>query len=127
MMENPVAMVREKVVPIRTLGHFIDGSLVVGTSERWGDIFNPATGAVAGRVALASAEETRAAIHAARIALPSWAEIAPVQRARVFFRFKALLEKHTEELARMITLEHGKVLSDARGEIARGIEVVEFA
>src|SRR5262245_8152117 len=126
-MEKPLPMARDKVVPIRTVGHFIDGSPVAGSSDRWGDVFNPATGAVAARVAFASTDETRAAIHAARAALPTWAEVTPVQRARVFFRFKALLEKHAEELARLITLEHGKVLSDARGEVTRGIEVVEFA
>src|ERR1041384_114902 len=120
-MEKSQPAVRDKVVPIRTLGHFIEGAPVAGTSERWGEVFNPATGAVAARVALATVDETRAAIHAARGALPTWAEIAPVQRARVFFRFKALLEKHSEELARLITLEHGKVLSDAHGEITRGI------
>jgi malonate-semialdehyde dehydrogenase (acetylating)/methylmalonate-semialdehyde dehydrogenase len=127
MMEKPLASLREKVVPIRTLGHFVDGVAVAGTSERWGEIFNPATGAMAARVALASADEARAAVHRARMALPAWAEQTPLQRARVFFRFKALLEKHAEELARLITLEHGKVLSDARGEVTRGIEVVEFA
>jgi len=126
-MEKPLATAREKVVPIRALGHFVDGVTVPGTSERWGDVFNPATGAVTTRVALASADETRAAIHSARVALPAWSEVSPVQRARVLFRFKALLEKHAEELARLITQEHGKVLSDARGEITRGIEVVEFA
>ncbi len=100
---------------------------VSGESERWGDIFDPATGSVAARVALASADETSAAIHAARSALPAWAETPPLQRARVLFRFKALLEKHADELAKLITQEHGKVLSDARGEVTRGIEVVEFA
>src|SRR6185503_10849001 len=82
MTQTGSQMAREKVVPIRTLGHFIDGALVAGASDRFGEVFNPATGAVAARVALASAEETRAAIHAARAALPTWAEVAPVQRAR---------------------------------------------
>jgi malonate-semialdehyde dehydrogenase (acetylating)/methylmalonate-semialdehyde dehydrogenase len=126
-MEKPLPTARDKVVPLRTMGHFIDGSPVAGVSDRWGEVFNPATGAVAARVAFASAEETRAAIHAARAALPAWAAVTPPQRARVFFRFRALLEKHAEELARLITLEHGKVLSDARGEVTRGMEVVEFA
>jgi malonate-semialdehyde dehydrogenase (acetylating)/methylmalonate-semialdehyde dehydrogenase len=126
-MEKPLATAREKVVPLRALGHFVDGVPVAGTSDRWGDVFNPATGAVSTRVALATADETRAAIHAARTALPAWSEVSPVQRARVLFRFKSLLEKHAEELARVITQEHGKVLSDARGEITRGVEVVEFA
>jgi malonate-semialdehyde dehydrogenase (acetylating)/methylmalonate-semialdehyde dehydrogenase len=109
------------------LGHYINGAPVTGESERWADIFDPATGAVSGRLALANAEEATAAIHAARAALPAWAETPPLQRARVLFRFKALLEKHLDEIAKLITQEHGKVISDARGEMTRGIEVVEFA
>jgi malonate-semialdehyde dehydrogenase (acetylating)/methylmalonate-semialdehyde dehydrogenase len=87
-------------------------------------VFNPATGALRGTVAFASAEETRGAIAAAEQALPGWAATTPLQRARVMFRFKALLEAHADELVRLITTEHGKVLSDARGELTRGIEVV---
>jgi malonate-semialdehyde dehydrogenase (acetylating)/methylmalonate-semialdehyde dehydrogenase len=111
----------------RLLGHFIDGHPVAGEASVSGAVFNPATGEVSARVALASAEQTRAAIRAARIALTGWAEVTPLQRARVMFRFKALLEADAEALARLITREHGKVLSDARGEVTRGIEVVEFA
>ena len=112
---------------IRSLGHAVDGRAVAGESGNFGSVFNPATGAVVARVAFASAEETRSAIRAARAALPGWAETTPLQRARVLFRFKAVLEKHADELARLITREHGKVLSDALGEVTRGIEVVEFA
>jgi len=131
-MSTPTAAAGLDKLPLNrppgpSLGHFINGAVVAGASDRWGDLFDPATGAVAARVALASAEETRTAIHAARVALPAWAETPPLQRARVMFRFKALLEKHSEEIARLITREHGKVLSDARGELTRGIEVVEFA
>src|SRR5687767_8614285 len=115
----------DKTLPPRSLGHFINGVAVAGESERWGNIFNPSNGSVTGRVALASADETRAAIHAARSALPAWADVTPLQRARVLFRFKALLEKQADELAKLITHERGKVLSDARGEVTRGIEVVE--
>ncbi|MEP7245689.1 MAG: CoA-acylating methylmalonate-semialdehyde dehydrogenase [Gammaproteobacteria bacterium] len=111
----------------RTLGHYIGGRLMAGASTNSGPIFAPATGAIAARVAYASADDTRMAIHAARGAFPAWAETAPLQRARVMFRFKALLEKHADELARLITNEHGKVLSDALGEVTRGMEVVEFA
>src|SRR4029453_9614634 len=75
----------------------------------------------------ASQDETRAAILSAKRALPAWAETPPLQRARVMFRFKALLDEHIGELASIITSEHGKVLSDARGEVTRGLEVVEFA
>jgi len=110
-----------------TLGHFVAGRHVAGTSGRVGPVYNPATGALRGRVAFASAEEARAAIAAAEAALPGWASVTPLQRARVMFRFKALLESHMDELALMLTSEHGKVLSDARGEVVRGLEVVEFA
>jgi malonate-semialdehyde dehydrogenase (acetylating)/methylmalonate-semialdehyde dehydrogenase len=109
------------------LGHFVGGRHVAGVSGRDGAVYNPATGALRGHVAFASGEETRAAIAAAESALPGWAGTTPLQRARVMFRFKALLEEHADELALTLTSEHGKVLSDARGELTRGIEVVEFA
>ena len=112
---------------VSTLGHFVGGKLLAGSSGRSGSVFNPATGQVAAQVSFASAEETRAAIAAARAALPAWSETPPLQRARVMFRFKALLDEHIDELAGIITSEHGKVLSDARGEVTRGLEVVEFA
>ncbi|WP_184333719.1 CoA-acylating methylmalonate-semialdehyde dehydrogenase [Povalibacter uvarum] len=112
---------------MRAVGHFIGGKPVAGASGRTGPVYNPATGQVARQVSLASAEETRAAIRAARAALPGWAATAPLQRARILFRFKALLDAHIDELARIITSEHGKVFSDARGEVTRGLEVVEFA
>ncbi|HSW33847.1 MAG TPA: aldehyde dehydrogenase family protein, partial [Steroidobacteraceae bacterium] len=109
------------------LGHHVAGRHVAGTSGRNGPVFNPATGALRGHVAFASADETRAAVAAAEAALPGWAATTPLQRARVMFRFKALLEAHADELALLLTSEHGKVLSDARGELTRGMEVVEFA
>jgi len=109
------------------LGHFIGGKPAVGHSGRKGQVFNPATGELRGTVAFASAEETRSAIAAAAEALPAWAATTPLQRARVMFRFKALLEAHADEIVGLITAEHGKVLSDARGELTRGMEVVEFA
>ena len=110
-----------------TLGHYIGGAPHAGASGRSGQVFNPAAGRVSARVSFASTEETRAAIAAARAALPAWAATPPLQRARVMFRFKALLDAHVDELAAIITSEHGKVLSDARGEVTRGLEVVEFA
>jgi malonate-semialdehyde dehydrogenase (acetylating)/methylmalonate-semialdehyde dehydrogenase len=109
------------------LGHFVAGRHVAGTSARQGPVHDPATGALRGHVAFATAEETRTAIAAAEAALPGWLAVTPLQRARVMFRFKALLEEHADELALLLTSEHGKVLSDARGELTRGIEVVEFA
>jgi malonate-semialdehyde dehydrogenase (acetylating)/methylmalonate-semialdehyde dehydrogenase len=109
------------------LGHFVAGREVAGTSGRSGKVYDPATGAVRGDVAFASEAETQAAIAAAEAALPAWAATPPLQRARVMFRFKALLEENLDDLARLITVEHGKVFSDARGEVIRGMEVVEFA
>jgi malonate-semialdehyde dehydrogenase (acetylating)/methylmalonate-semialdehyde dehydrogenase len=107
--------------------HFIGGRSVVATSGRATDVFNPATGRVAGRVHLASPQDVDAAVTAAKAAFPAWAETAPLRRARILFKFKELLERHQDALAAAITREHGKVLSDARGEVTRGIEVVEFA
>ncbi|WP_291993888.1 CoA-acylating methylmalonate-semialdehyde dehydrogenase [Candidatus Accumulibacter sp. ACC003] len=112
---------------IRQLSHFINGHHVPGSGSRWGDVFNPATGQLTARVPLASADETARAITAAATALPGWADTPPLRRARVLFKFRELLERHLDELAAILTAEHGKVLADARGEIIRGMEVVEFA
>jgi len=109
------------------LGHHVGGQAVAGASGREGPVFNPAQGTLRGHVAFASAEETGSAIAAAQAAFPAWAATPPLRRARVMFRYKALLEQHADEIARLLTSEHGKVLSDARGEVTRGIEVVEFA
>jgi malonate-semialdehyde dehydrogenase (acetylating)/methylmalonate-semialdehyde dehydrogenase len=112
---------------INCLQHFINGRSVHDAGQRLGDVFNPASGAVTARVPLASAETTREAIAAAAAALPGWANTPPLRRARVLFKFRELLERHMDELAAIITAEHGKVLADAKGEIIRGMEVVEFA
>ncbi|APR97388.1 methylmalonate-semialdehyde dehydrogenase [Pandoraea thiooxydans] len=112
---------------IPVINHYIGGQLRAGQSGREADVFNPAEGAVSARVALASEAEVDAAVAAARAAWPAWAATAPLKRARILFNFKALLEQHHDELARLITSEHGKVFSDAKGEVTRGIEVVEFA
>ena len=110
-----------------SIPHCIAGAHTAGRSERHADVFDPATGAVTKRVPLASADDVQAAVDAAAAAFPAWAETTPLNRARVMFRFKELLERHAVDLARIITSEHGKVLSDARGEVTRGLEVVEFA
>jgi len=112
---------------VAALTHFIGGKRVEGASGRFGDVFNPATGALASRVPLASASEVDAAVAAAKAAFPEWSETAPIKRARVLFKFKQLLDEHHDELAEIITREHGKVFSDAKGEVMRGIEIVEFA
>ena len=109
------------------LQHFINGKLVESTSGREQDVFNPATGAVSGQVALASVEEVNLAVAAASAAAPAWADMAPLKRARILFKFKELIEKNHVALASAITREHGKVLSDAMGEVTRGLEIVEFA
>ena len=109
------------------LGHYIGGVVAPGESGRFGTVFNPATGQPRLRVAFASRAETERAIAAAALAAPAWAGTPPLQRGRVLFRFKELIEQHRDELAALLTAEHGKVLADARGELTRGLEVVEFA
>ena len=112
---------------LEQIGHYVGGRRIAGRSGRSAPVFNPALGVAAMEVALASAEETRAAIQSARSALPEWSETPALRRARVLFRLRELIEKHTDELAGLITREHGKVLADARGEVTRGLEIVEFA
>ena len=112
---------------LEQLGHYIDGRRVAGESGRKAPVYNPALGVATTQVALASAAETRAAIAAARAALPEWSDTPALRRARVLFRFRDLIEQHSDELAGILTREHGKVLPDARGEVTRGLEIVEFA
>src|SRR5256885_4804384 len=112
---------------VRDLPHFVGGKHVKGESGRFGDVFNPTTGALAARVPLASKSEVERAVANAKEAFAGWSEISPLSRARVMFRFKELIERHIDELALLVSNEHGKVLSDARGSVQRGLEVVEFA
>ncbi len=112
---------------MKEYGHFIAGAPVKGTSGRFGDVFNPATGEVQARVAFASRAEMRKAVEAARNAFPEWSAVNPQRRARVMFNFKALVEKSMDQLARILSDEHGKVLADSRGDVQRGLEVIEFA
>jgi malonate-semialdehyde dehydrogenase (acetylating)/methylmalonate-semialdehyde dehydrogenase len=107
--------------------HYINGKRVAGTSGRSSDVFNPATGEITARVPLASAAELENAIAAAREAFPKWEHTTPLRRARILERFRDQLEENAKELAAIISAEHGKVQSDAMGEVIRGIEVVEFA
>ena len=109
------------------IGHVIGGRSVAGTSGRRQAVYNPATGAVARQVALASTAEVDAAVAAAKAAWPAWAESPPLRRARILNAFLGLLNQHRDTLAAMITSEHGKVFTDAQGEVTRGIDVVEFA
>src|SRR5260221_4577953 len=107
--------------------HFIDGKRADGANGRSGDVFNPATGEKIRRVALAGAAEVDAAVQAAAKAFPGWATTPPLSRARILFKFLEILAREHDNLARVISEEHGKVFSDAQGEITRGVEVVEFA
>lgn len=112
---------------MKTIPHFINGQRYDGSSSRYADGFNPATGEVTSSIPLASNEDVALAVAAARAAFPAWSETPALKRARILFNFKALLDQHQDELAELITREHGKVFSDAKGEVTRGIEIVEFA
>ncbi|CAN5666688.1 CoA-acylating methylmalonate-semialdehyde dehydrogenase [soil metagenome] len=108
------------------IGHFIAGRRVAGSGKRQA-VYNPATGAVARHLTLASALEVNAAVAAAKKAFPVWSNLPPLRRARVMFKFLELLNQNRDKLAAMITAEHGKVFTDAQGEVSRGIDIVEFA
>src|SRR5471032_1440686 len=109
------------------IGHYIEGKVQESGSERFSDVFNPATGEVQAQVALATLKTVDEAVASALKAFPAWADQSSLRRARVMFKFKELLDKHHDELAQIISREHGKVFSDAKGEVTRGIEIVEFA
>ena len=109
------------------LHHFVNGECSPGGSNRFGDVYDPASGAIQARVPFATAAEVDAVVQAARAAFAGWADTPPAQRARVLFRFRDLVESRRDEIAELISREHGKTLDDARGEVQRGAEVVEFA
>ena len=109
------------------IGHYINGAPVTGQGQRTQPVTNPATGKVTGKVALADKQDVNTAVAAAQAAFPAWADAPPLRRARVMFKFLELLHKHKDALAHAITAEHGKVFTDAQGEVARGIDIVEFA
>ena len=111
----------------RTVQHFIDNTSTAGSSARTGDIYNPALGEKTGDVVMGTAADVQAAVDAAKRAGPAWATTPPVRRARVIFKFLELVRRDKEKLAEAITTEHGKVFTDACGEVERGIEVLEFA
>jgi len=112
---------------VRSIHHFIAGSSVEASSGRFGDVFDPNTGRVQARVGLGTADELDRAVRVAAAAQPAWAATNPQRRARVMFEFKRLLEAHMDELAHLLSSEHGKVIADSRGDIQRGLEVIEFA
>jgi len=109
------------------LTHFIDGARVPGTSGKFQDVFNPASGDTHTQVPLANSDEVKAAVVSAQAAFPAWSGMAPAKRAAVLFKFRELLYAHADEIAELVSKEHGKTLPDAKGELMRGIEVVEFA
>ncbi|MEJ2817587.1 MULTISPECIES: CoA-acylating methylmalonate-semialdehyde dehydrogenase [unclassified Caulobacter] len=112
---------------MRTISHFVNGQALEGTSGRFGDVFNPNTGEIQARVALATDAELDAAVQAAAKAQIGWAATNPQRRARVMFEFKRLIERDMNALAEILSSEHGKVIADSKGDIQRGLEVIEFA
>src|SRR5271156_4943584 len=112
---------------LREVPHWINGKTLTGSSGRFGDVYNPASGELQAKVALATSVEVDTAVAAAAAAFPQWAAQPPLRRARVLFRFREIFERRLDEVAALLTSEHGKVFSDARGEATRGLEVVEFA
>jgi malonate-semialdehyde dehydrogenase (acetylating)/methylmalonate-semialdehyde dehydrogenase len=111
---------------VRPIHHWIGGAAYEGHSGRSGPVYNPATGAQSGAVDFASVEEVDRAVQAAKGAFPGWRALSLSRRAELFFRIHRLFDEHRLDLARLLTAEHGKVLSDASGEVARGLEVIEF-
>lgn len=112
---------------MQVIGHFIDGVRVDGISGRTKDIFNPNTGDVQAQVMMATADELDAAVHSASVAQREWAQVNPQKRSRVLFAYKQLVEDNMDALAHMLSIEHGKVIADSKGDIMRGIDVIEFA
>jgi malonate-semialdehyde dehydrogenase (acetylating)/methylmalonate-semialdehyde dehydrogenase len=112
---------------MRRIGHFIGGRQVDGASGRFGDVYQPMTGDVIAQVALASKADVRAAVEDARAAQPAWAATNPQRRARVMMKFLELISKEMDSLADLLAREHGKTIADAKGDVQRGVEVVEFA
>jgi malonate-semialdehyde dehydrogenase (acetylating)/methylmalonate-semialdehyde dehydrogenase len=126
-MITPAGGSLEKRRKMKEIGHFIGGRRVAGGSGRFADVFNPSTGEVAARVALASREEMAAAVADAAAAQPQWAATNPQRRARVLMKFLELAQREMQPLAEMLSHEHGKTIADAKGDVQRGLEVVEFA
>ncbi|MDE2467314.1 MAG: aldehyde dehydrogenase family protein, partial [Bradyrhizobium sp.] len=112
---------------MRSIGHFIGGKHVTGTSGRTADVFEPMTGEIQAKVALASRAEVRAAVENALAAQPEWGMTNPQRLVRVLMKFLELVARDNQALAEMLAREHGKTIPDARGDILRGVEVVEFA
>src|SRR3954467_7084652 len=126
MTEVAEQFTEERSGEVARISHWIDGQRVEGTSGRNGPVFNPATGAQSGEVDFATVEEVDAAVQAARRAFESWRAVSLSRRTELFFRIRELFHQRSDDLARLLTLEHGKVFSDAKGEVQRGLEVIEY-
>ncbi len=116
----------EAPAALKQIGHWIGGRAVAGTSGRSGAVYNPATGQQTGAVDFATVEEVDEAVQAAKEAFPAWRAVSLARRAEIFFRIRELVAARRDEVAKLLTAEHGKVLSDAIGEVTRGLEVIEF-
>src|SRR3954464_6454282 len=126
MTEVADQFTEERAGEVARISHWIDGQRVEGASRRSGPVYNPALGVQSGEGDFASVEEMEAAVQAAKRAFESWRTFSLSRRTELFFRIRQLVHEHSEEIARFLTLEHGKVLSDAKGEVARGLEVIEY-
>mgnify|MGYP006215906205 FL=1 len=111
----------------RQINHWIDGKVEIGESGHYGDVFDPSTGMVQAKVSLANADEVNKAVKNSLKSFEAWSATPPIKRARVMFKFRELLENNLKDLAKIVTSEHGKILTDAEGSIIRGMEVVEFS
>ena len=112
---------------MRLIEHYVGGKIISGSSNKKGKVYNPATGEQESEVRLASQSDLNQAVEVAKKAFESWSLKPPLQRARIMFKFKELIEKNSDELTKLIVSEHGKVYEDAQGSLTRGLEVVEFA
>ena len=112
---------------MKTIEHFVAGKSFTGDSKRTSKVFNPATGEQSAEVKLASTKDVNQAVANAKKAFDDWANKPSLQRARIMFKFKELIEKNSDELTKIIVSEHGKVYEDAKGSLTRGLEVVEYA
>ena len=112
---------------MKNIHHFVNGKIFEGESKKTSDVYNPATGEVSAKVTLATKKDVDTVVDIAQQAFHSWSNTPPLQRARVLFKFKELIEKNSDELTKIIVSEHGKVYDDAKGSLTRGLEVVEFA
>src|ERR1051326_2049315 len=126
MTEVADQFTEEQAGEVTRISHWIDGQRVEGESGRTGPVYNPALGVQTGEVDFGSGEEIDAAVQAARRAFESWRTVSLSRRTELFFRIRELVHNHAEDMAKFLTAEHGKVLSDAKGEVARGLEVIEY-